>query len=81
MVSFADPQFGHSGSMYKAANWTEIGTTSKSYFYQDDEGNEINKKVLYDQAKKQNMTERQYYESLNLKKIVTPAKIKFIYNL
>jgi hypothetical protein len=81
LVSFADPRYGHSGTIYKAANWTEVGKTVKSYVYQDMENNEINKKTLFDYAKKRNMKEKECFEKLGLRKIVTPAKVKYIYKL
>lgn len=33
IVSFADPQYGHSGGIYKAGNWIYTGTTAGSAEY------------------------------------------------
>ena len=81
LVSFADPRFGHNGGIYKASNWLYHGTTTPSYYYEDQLGNEINKKTLYNSARTRNMKERDYFESLGLRKIRIPAKHKFSYNL
>lgn len=81
LVSFADPRFGHVGTIYAASNWTRAGMTSKSYYYEDVDKKEINKKTLYEFAKARNMTERKCAEALGYKKVYTPSKIKFVYDL
>jgi hypothetical protein len=81
MVSFADPRFGHVGIIYKATNWKKVGLTSRSYYYEDANGREINKKTLYEFAKTRNLTERKCAEALGYKKVHTPPKIKFVYDL
>lgn len=32
LVTFADPEYGHKGTIYKAANWTEVDHPSKHFF-------------------------------------------------
>ena len=81
LVSFADPRFGHDGVMYRSSNWNYHGKISPSYYYQDKLGNEINKKTLYSYARTRNMKEREYYESLGYKRVKTPAKHKYSYDL
>jgi len=79
LVSFADPRFGHVGTIYKASNWEEVGQTTSSYVYVDKDGNEINKKSVYDKACNLKLKEREYVDKLGLTKIAIPAKIKYIY--
>lgn len=81
LISFADPRFGHTGSIYKAANWKMIGLTHSSYFYSDSSGGEIHKKTVYNAARSRKMKERSYAESVGLKKIMTPPKIKYLFKL
>lgn len=81
LVSFADPRFGHAGTIYKASNWQEVGKTSRSYYYEDQDGKEINKKTLYEFARQRGMKERQCVEALGYKKVHTPPKIKYVYNI
>jgi len=81
LVSFADPRAGHTGHIYKASNWTDLGKTAPSYYYLDPNGNEVNKKTLYQSAKRQGLIEREYFESLGYKKVQTPAKFKYSYTL
>ncbi len=38
LVSFADPDKGHQGSIYQAMNWTYLGLTSPSSTYRDKTG-------------------------------------------
>jgi hypothetical protein len=79
LVSFADPRFGHVGTVYEASNWQKLGETARSYYYEDAQGQEINKKTLYDFAKRRKLTERQCAEALGYEKVRTPPKIKFVY--
>ncbi len=81
LVSFADPRFGHVGTIYEASNWTKLGETARSYYYEDKDGREVNKKTLYEFAKSRGMKERQCAEALSYKKVHTPPKIKFVYDL
>ena len=79
LVSFADPAQGHDGTIYKASNWKFVGTCAKSYIYERPDGVQINKKTLYDTAKRSGMGEKEYAASLMLSKIETPGKHKFVY--
>lgn len=80
LVSFADPHAGHSGHIYKASNWTYDGKTSSSYYYEDRDGNAVNKKTLYQWAKKHGMKERECFEALGYARISIPAKFKYHYS-
>jgi hypothetical protein len=79
LVSFADPAHGHTGGLYKASNWKFLGTGAKSYYYRSETGDEVNKKTLYNAAKRRGMREKEYAANLALSKIQTPGKHKFIY--
>lgn len=81
LVSFSDLGQGHDGAMYKASNWKLIWKTAESYIYINRNGEQINKKTLYNKAVKSKMTEREYAENLQLFKIGLPPKLKFIYQL
>lgn len=79
LVSFADPYYGHDGTIYKASNWVYEGETRRSYFYESPSGDNIHKKTIYNWAKSKQMTESEACCNLGLKRIRTPKKIKFIY--
>lgn len=80
-VSFADPLEGHSGIIYKASNWTHVGVSSKSYIYKDNSNGITNKKTVYNMAVARGMSEKEFANSIDLVKINTPGKHKFIYRL
>ncbi len=46
IVSFADPFEGHEGIIYQAGNWVYTGTTSESYVYIDQRGNECHPRTV-----------------------------------
>jgi hypothetical protein len=82
LVSFADPMYGHVGGLYRASNWEFLRTGAKSYYYRCvEDGTEINKKTLYNAAKSRGLSEKEYATHLELSKVETPGKHKFIYLL
>lgn len=81
LVSFADPEAGHDGTVYKAANWTELGKTSRSFVYVDADGRKLHKKTVYNAAKSRRMKEAEYAAAMGLRRSYTLPKIKFVYDL
>jgi hypothetical protein len=81
LVSFADPGQGHTGTIYRATNWRHVGQTGTSFVYVDPSGNEVNKKRVYEAAKKVGVTEREQAEAMGLVKRTLRPKEKFIYEL
>jgi hypothetical protein len=79
LVSFADPTYGHSGTIYKAANWISKGKTNASYHYMDHLGVPINKKRVYDFAQKLKMKEADYVALHGLEKYKELPKNRFIF--
>jgi very-short-patch-repair endonuclease len=78
IISFADPHFGHTGSIYKAAGWEYDGETRPSYYYIDNNNNIFHKKTLWDHAKKNRMSEEDYALKHSFLRINTEPKKKFI---
>jgi hypothetical protein len=78
LVSFADETFGHSGTIYRAANWIESGRTRPSYHYMNDLGVPINKKRVYDIASKLKMKEAEYVAKHDLVRYQEKPKVKFV---
>lgn len=79
VVSFADPHFGHNGTVYLASNWIDDGISRPSYYYSDIAGAIIHKKVVWDYAKKYGMSEAEYAMQQGLSRINTAPKRRFIY--
>lgn len=78
LVSFADLTYGHSGTIYKAANWQEIGRIRPDYYYVGADGFILHKKTLYNRARKMSMKEREYAEKYGYIKSFGKEKIKYI---
>lgn len=81
IVSFADTEQGHKGTIYAACNWERVGTTAPSYCYMGGQGNIVNKKTLYGRAIRQGMTENEYAHFYQYTKVNTSPKIKFVKHL
>ena len=79
IITYADTTQGHDGTIYRAANFKEIGRTSQSYYYVDEYNAKYHKKVIYNHAIRMKMTEAEYVEKTNLKRITEQPKIKFLY--
>lgn len=82
LVSFADPTFGHTGTIYRAANWELDGETPASYWYYNGRTDTIyHKKSIWNSAKRSGVTEEAYYKSKHLLKVWGQPKIRFIKRL
>ena len=79
ILSFADSTVNDIGTIYKASNWKELGTTGVSYHYLDPSTNKvIHKKTVWDQAKSNHMKENDFFVSAGLIKIPEKAKTVWV---
>jgi very-short-patch-repair endonuclease len=78
LISFADTGHGHTGAVYKAANWTKHSVVPPSYHYIDLDGYVMHKRTLYSHAVKMKMKEAEYAEKYSFYKVPGMEKIKFI---
>jgi 5-methylcytosine-specific restriction endonuclease McrA len=78
LVSFADPEQGHSGIIYKASGWEEVESKSRGYEYVDNYGQTIHKKTIWNQARSRNLTENEYSEQIGITRRYTVKKRKFV---
>lgn len=78
LVSFADKTYGHFGTIYKAANWDQIGIVRPDYYYIGEDGFILHKKTLYNRACKMSMKEKEYADKHNYHKSFGKEKIKFM---
>jgi hypothetical protein len=69
---------GHVGSLYKASNFKYSHEVRPDYWYVDEDNRVMNKKTLYDRAKKYKMTESEYAEKYNFRKKYGGKKLCFI---
>jgi hypothetical protein len=78
LVTYADQTEGHDGTVYLAGSWDSVGLTAKKYHYVDKEGIRQNKRLCWDWSRKNNMTEKEAQEYLELEKVMEEPKVKFI---
>ncbi len=76
IISYADPNKGHTGIVYKATNFRFLGYTQKSYHYEKD-GKFIHKRKIWSQAKKLGVLEKVHAQNLGLEKIAEKEKLIF----
>lgn len=79
LIAFADPAIGHTGGLYKAAGFKEVGRSSVDYWYETQDGLIIHKKTLYNRAKAMKMKEVEFAVKFELVRYYYPGKIKFLY--
>jgi transposase-like protein len=78
LISFADPNFGHVGTIYKADNWRFDGETSSSYWYVDPRSTIIHKKTVWNRAMRSGITEKEQIKRDHLIKVEARPKYRFI---
>ncbi len=77
LVSFADSTFGHSGTIYRAANWSLLHVVRPDYHYLGLGGFVIHKKTLWDHARKNGHSEPDYALANGYVKVFGKEKLKF----
>lgn len=78
LVAFADPNVGHTGSVYKASNWKFEYQCPKDYMYQLPNGEIVHKSKF---RCKNGKTEKQLVQEANAIKIKCLGKFKFSYSV
>ena len=79
LIAFADDTFGHSGTIYKSANFVLDGMVEPSYSYVDNRGWIMHKKTLYEQARSLRLTESEYATKYGFRKIFGSHKTRYVY--
>lgn len=77
LVSYADQTEGHDGTVYKASSWKYVGKTAKKYHYIKD-GKRYNKRIPWDLAKKEGITEKQCADKYGYIKVMEEPKLKYV---
>ncbi len=80
IVSFADSTQGHIGIVYQAMSFIYTGKTANKYHYIKD-GIRFNKRIIWDNAKKLNMKESEYYKIYGYERKVELPKLRYIFPL
>lgn len=78
IISYSDSTYGHTGGLYKAANFIYDGDIAPDYHYQSEHGI-FHKKSIWDQAKKMKMNEKEYADKHNMNKIFGGYKSRWLF--
>ena len=81
VVSFSDPEYGHSGGIYKAANFEHIGRTNPEYHTVDRNGNKRHRRFAYRHSKRNNITIEESRKALGLTKSKTCPKDRWFISI
>lgn len=74
IVSFSDPNYGHSGGIYKAANFTYLGKTNAETHAVEKDGTVRHRRLYFRYARRNDVSVAQAREELGLKLIKTVPK-------
>lgn len=85
VLSYADPNVGHIGTIYKACNFKFDGQSGKSYHYKNKEGKRVHIRSVWGRYKKRQLndsdwTEAKQAEAEELIRVNDNPKNRFIYN-
>lgn len=78
LVTYADQTEGHDGTVYKANSWVLVGKTNPKYHYLDKDGRRLNKRLIWDRAMIEGITETEYQLCYGYTKVIEEPKLKFI---
>jgi len=80
IIAYADTTVGHDGTVYKAANFELHHEVMPDYWYVDGDGFVMNKKTLYQRARKMSMRESDFAEKYGYVKKWGGKKLCFVLN-
>ena len=79
IIAYADTTVGHTGTIYRAANFILHHEVAPNYWYTDGDGYVMHKKTLYQRARKMKLTERAFAEKYNYRKKWGGKKLCFVH--
>lgn len=74
IVSFSDPEYGHNGGIYRAANFKHLGKTNAEWHVVDTEGVKHHRRYPYRYAQRNNCSIEEARKQLGLKRVKTLPK-------
>jgi hypothetical protein len=80
VIAYADTTVGHTGTIYKSANFELHHEVAPDYWYVDDDGYVMHKKTLYGKARNLNMSESEFASAKGYFKKWGGKKLCFVYN-
>jgi len=80
LISYADGDRGHSGTVYRASGWQKDGTVRSSYCYMKD-GCSVHKKTMWDRARRMGTSESEYSVAHGFRKVLCGSKTRYVLDL
>ena len=74
IVSFSDPEEGHSGGIYRASNFRHLGKTNAEWHLVDAEGNKRHRRFAYRHSKRHGCSVAESRELLGVARVKTEPK-------
>jgi len=74
LISYADPNVGHSGGIYRAASWTPLGQSEESRAYRGPNGEILSRRKFHSGRKSMRKAE---ILSLGYSQLSLPGKLRF----
>lgn len=76
LVSYADPNVGHSGTVYRAASWIPCGQVEESRYYLDSNGTVVSRRKFHSGGHAMRKAE---IEALGFREVQRPGRMRFVY--
>jgi hypothetical protein len=78
VVAFADPEYGHEGTVYKAAGFVLHGTTAPEWHLVAPDGQIRHRRYAFRHARRNGMSVSQSREQLGLRRVKTAPKYRWV---
>lgn len=78
IVSFSDPEYGHSGGIYRAASFHYLGKTNAEMHAVDADGNKVHRRFAYRHSRRNGISIQESREVLGLRRVKTQPKDRWL---
>ena len=78
IVAFADPEYGHEGTVYKASGFHLHGMTNSEWHLVERDGTVRHRRFAFRYARRNNVTVKEARDLLNLERIQTQPKYRWV---
>lgn len=81
VIAFSDPAHGHTGALYKAANFVHMGQTQQEWHVIDQSGIQQHRRLAYRYARRHGISIEQARQQLGLARVKTLRKDRWVIRL
>lgn len=81
IVSFSDPEYGHSGGVYRASNFAHLGKTNAEFHLVDESGQRFHRRYAHRHSERNGCTIEESRKALGVKRIQTAPKDRWFFAL